>query len=504
MGFAYWAVAARLFSQSEVGYGAATISAVTVLGTIGMFGLNTVLISELPKRDRKGNLVSAALLASGLGSLVLGLGFALIAPSFSPRFAAITGTPVRALLVTFSVVPLAVGLVFDQATIGVMRGGVQLFRNFVFSLVKLLLLPVAAFTLHDEFGAGIMASYVGGMTLSLAAAALQLRSSGTPVLCRPDWRVLRALGRAAFVHNWLNVAIVVPFSLIPVIVTVVVSPAANAAFFAAWMLASFVYLIPQHLSTVLFAVASADVHAIAQKLRFTLKVSILVGVPASIVLALAAHWELSLFGAGYARLATFPLVLLALGYLPCIPKVHYVAVCRATGKVNRAAIVLTSFAVAEIAMAAIGGYLHGLIGLSVALLIVAIVEGAATTPAIVKAANIRGRRRRAMPGVSVSSASSVSSLQEPSRTAAVAADSREVAYRTHKAQQEAGLAALLSLAIIIKRDQPFGLLQDSQKLRPPEGRERPQNYTEEFLAMHPNLRPNPRRSFGEDQGGAEH
>ena len=395
MGFAFWTVAARLFSQRMVGYGSATISAVTLLGTIGMFGLGTVLIGELPRRTRRGSLVTAALLASGLGSLALGLGFAAVASSLNSRFTLIAGSPVRALLVAFSVVLTAVGLVFDQATIGVFRGEVQLFRNFVLSLTKLLLLPVTAIVLHDQFGAGITVSYAAGMALSLATAAIQLRRTGTNVLHRPDWGVLRGLGRTALAHNWLNLAIVVPYSLIPVLVTIVISPSANAAFYVAWMLTGFVYLIPQHLSTVLFAVASADPQVIARKLRFTLGISVLLGLPASIALALGARLALSIFGASYVRVATFPLELFALGYLPAIPKLHYIAVCRAIGKVSRAAAVLTAFSVIEIAAAVLGGVLHGLVGLAVALLVVGIVEGIATTPAVLKAAIARGRHRRA-------------------------------------------------------------------------------------------------------------
>jgi O-antigen/teichoic acid export membrane protein len=477
---AYWAIAARIFSQRAVGYGSATVSAVTLLGTIGMFGLGTVLIGELPRRTRRAGLVSAALLTSGLGSLILGLGFVALSPSLSSRFAQITGNPLRALLVTSSVVLMAVGLVFDQATIGVLRGGVQLFRNFVFSLAKLLVLPVTAVVLHDQFGAGIILSWAAGMALSLAAAAIQLRRTGAAVLSRPDWGVLRGLGRTALAHNWLNLAIAVPYSLIPVLVTVIVSPSANAAFYAAWMLSGFVYIIPQHLSTVLFAVASADPQVIARKLRFTLGVSVLLGLPGSVALGLGAHLALSLFGPGYARVATLPLVLLALGYLPSIPKVHYIAVCRAVGKVNRAAAVLTTFAVIEVGAAALGGVLHGLIGLSVALLAVAIVEGIATTPAVVRAAIARGRHRRAADDASAGPvatqvrATSMADDPEANRPmyrgpderaaaarrrtgapAAMVVNDDEAMYRSRKAQQEAGLAVLLSLATAIGPDHPI-------------------------------------------------
>src|ERR1700689_5182239 len=61
LGFAYWAFAARLFSQRAVGYGSAAVSAMTLIGTIGMLGMGTVLIGELPRRRDRAGLVSAAL-----------------------------------------------------------------------------------------------------------------------------------------------------------------------------------------------------------------------------------------------------------------------------------------------------------------------------------------------------------------------------------------------------------------------------------------------------------
>jgi O-antigen/teichoic acid export membrane protein len=272
--------------------------------------------------------------------------------------------------------------------------------------------------------------------------------------------VLRALGKTAFAHNWLNLAIAVPYSLIPVLVTVIISPSANAAFYVAWMLSGFVYIIPQHLSTVLFAVAAAEPQVIARKLRFTLKVSLLVGLPASVVLGFGAHLGLSLFGAGYAKVATFPLIMLAFGYLPNIPKVHYIAVCRAIGKVSRAALVLTTFAAIEVTAAAMGGLMDGLIGLSWALLIVAVVEGIATTPAVVRAAIARGRHRR--PVV----------MAEPAG-AAVATAGDEATYRDQRAQQEAGLAVLLSLATTVGPDHPIPEISYTLSLQARAGGQKP-------------------------------
>ncbi len=390
LGFVFWALAARLFTQEAVGYAAAVTSAMTLLATVGMFGLGTFLIAELPRRaGTRANLVAAALLAAGIGSLLIGLMFVLVAPRLSESFRPSIGTLAGGLIFITGVVLTAAGLVFDQATIGLLRGGLQLSRNFGFAAAKILVLPVSAYLLRDQFGTGIALAWVAGTAISLIPVAIWLWWRGSHILAQPQWRILHRMGGTVAAHNWLNLAATAPTLVIPILVTVVVSPFANGAFYAAWMLVSFLYLIPTHLSTVLFAVAANDPPALARKLRFTLLVALAVGVPGVAVLGLGAHLLLSIFGPGYAREATLPLSLLAIAYLPVIPRTHYVAVRRATGQMSRAAVVLTIAAGLELVAVVVGAKWDGLVGLSVALVTVRCLAGASLTPAVVRAA-VRG------------------------------------------------------------------------------------------------------------------
>ena len=433
-GVVFWVVAARGFSQQAVGYGAAAVSAMTLLGTIGMFGLGTMLIGELPRHHDQAGLFTAALLASGFGSLVLGIGFALIALAFGGHFPEISGTPARLVLFAVGVALTGATLVLDDGVIGLLRGGVQLSRNLAASALKLAALPIAAIVLHDAFGVGLLLAWVVGTLLSVVPAAIMLRRGGARIFHRPDWARLRRLGKVALAHNWLNLAIATPPKLIPVLVTVVVSASANAAFYVAWMIASFLFMVPASLSIVLFAIASSAPELLAEKLRFVLRLSLVIGIPAMIALALVAHPVLSIFGPSYARLALIPLWLLIFSYIPGLPKAQYIAVCRATGHVSRAAVLLTVSACCELGAVVIGGKLGGLNGLTLAYVSVGVVEGIVTAPTVLRAA-YGGKRHAATAGTAALPA-----------TADVAGATMVPAEPSYLDRQQTELAALTALA----------------------------------------------------------
>lgn len=389
-GFVFWIVADHEFSKTEAGYGIAATNAMQLFGTIGMFGLGTMMIGELPRRKTgRGGLFSASLAASGIGSAVLGLIFAIIVGLYfsdAHHLPGVGGSLGQILIFVTGVALTGSTMVFDEGTIGLLRGGVQLWRNMAMSAIKLAALPLTAVVVHDKFGVGITLAFVIGTAGSMIPASIMLVRDGTRVLHRPDWQSLRRLLPVAVNHNWLNLAMATPGRIIPIVVPLAVGAAANSVFYDAWMITSLLFMVPVHLGTVLFALASASPEIVAEKLRFVLRVSLLIGLPVMAVLAIAAHFALNLFGAGYAQMGTVPLWLLIIGYIPQMPRAQFIAVCRATNKVGQAAALICFFAVCEIASIYIGGKLGGLDGLSFAYLGMVTVEGVITAPTVLRAA----------------------------------------------------------------------------------------------------------------------
>jgi O-antigen/teichoic acid export membrane protein len=398
-GFVFWIVADREFPKSEVGHAIAATNAMQLLGTIGMFGLGTMMIGELPKRLRdRGGLFAASMAASAIGSAVLGIIFAAVVGLYfsdGEHLPGIGGTPGQALIFVAGVALTGATQVFDEGTIGLLRGGVQLWRNMAMSAIKLAVLPVLALFLHDAYGVGISLSLVIATAGSMIPAAVMLMRSGSLVYHRPDWQSLRRLFPVAVSHNWLNLATAIPPSLIPVVVPLAVGAAQNSVFYDVWMISSLLFMVPVHLGTVLFALASASPELIAEKLRFVLRISLLIGLPAMAVLAIAAHFALNLFGPGYAALGSVPLWLRIIGYVPQMPRAQFVAVSRATNRVGRAAGLICFFALCEVASVYFGGKLGnrfiggqqgGLYGLSLAYLGVLVMEGLITAPTVLRAA----------------------------------------------------------------------------------------------------------------------
>jgi O-antigen/teichoic acid export membrane protein len=367
LGFVYWWLAARTFPAQEVGIASASISAMTLLGTIGVMGLGTLLITELPRQpEQVGSLISTAILVVGIVGGSIGLVFAVVAPQLSANFQPVSANLFTIILFGLGVSLTSITLVLDQAIIGLLLGEVQFWRNGVFTLGKLIVLWLLSRWAVGAGGMGIYAAWALGSIISLLVL-------GGWVLCKkgrsgqsywPRRTLLRKLGRAALQHHLLNLALAAPILILPVMVTVVLSAQANAWFYMSWMIANFLFVVPGALTMVLHAINSAQQSALRYKARVTLGLSFAVSIAVNGVLLIGAPLVLNLFGHTYAQQAAWALRILALGAFPLVIKNHYISICRIHDRITQAMIGMAPGGLLELGLAALGAHLSGLAGLS--------------------------------------------------------------------------------------------------------------------------------------------
>jgi O-antigen/teichoic acid export membrane protein len=366
LGYPYWWLAARQFPPAAVGFGAAATSAMTLLGTLGVLGLATLVVDELPRqRGRELTLVSTAVAAATLVAAGLGAVFALSGAFISVDWRPLA-SPGYFVLFALGAGLTAAGLVLDQAFIGLLRGGLQLARYLLFGAVKLAALAALVLALPARDGLAIIVSWVLGSLFSVLPLARL--AAGQPNGVRalvPDWRLLRGRGRAALSHHFLNTGLQVPYLMLPILVTTLLSATDNAYFFAAWTLSNMIFLICGALTAVLYAMGVRQPAALSRHTRFTLALGLGCGVVAGAVLATFAELLLGvLFGATYAEHASPILRVLILGAFPVAIIDHYVALCRIHRRTLSAAWLVLAGGLLQLGLATLGGRAGGLVELT--------------------------------------------------------------------------------------------------------------------------------------------
>ncbi len=368
LGFAYWWLAARRFPPETVGIASASVSAMMLLGNFCILGLGTLLITELPRQPgQEASLISTALIVVGAVGGCIGIIFSVVAPYLSADFQVLRASIADIVIFAAGVSLTAIALVLDQALIGILRGGLQLWRNTLFAVAKLAALFVVGLWLSYQVGITIYATWVVGIALSLAVlCGFAVSKKGRERRsCMPQWGLLRKLGPAALQHHLLNLTLQAPALLLPVLVTTLLSAKMNASFYVSWMIASFVFFIPLALTTVLHAMNSAQPSTLARKARVTMSLALVISVLANCLLLVGTKQVLGLFGRAYAEQAAWSLHILVLAAFPLIIKNHYISICRIQDRIAQAMLGIVPGSLLELGAAILGAHLGGLVGLSI-------------------------------------------------------------------------------------------------------------------------------------------
>lgn len=387
VGFLFWWLATRYFDPAAVGIAAAAVSAMVLLGRIAVLGLGMALIGELPRMpSARASLILTALIASGCVGVALAGAFALVVPLVAPELTPITAGASAIWIFAVGVALTAIATIVDQVLIGLLRDGLQLIRNLVFSVAKLAALTLAGLWLLDD-PLVVYSAWTAGIAVSLAAiAAIGWRSGVMHAILPLAWGRLRSLAWGASAHHALNIARFAPASLMPIAAAAILSPADGAALFISLMIANYVNVVGQSATLTLYAVGARAPDQLSRQLRITMTVSVVSAVIGSAALALAGRQVLGLFGPAYAEVGYPAIAILTLRAFPLLVKDHWIAIKRVERRVGTAALLSWAGVILQVVFAVIGAQQAGLLGLSIGWLAALVIETIVVGPTVLRSA----------------------------------------------------------------------------------------------------------------------
>jgi hypothetical protein len=148
----------------------------------------------------------------------------------------------------------------------------------------LVLIGWIGFVVLRPDGALLFLTWVAGGVVSMAVVlAVPRTSDGGPA--RPLWHVPQGLAGLAVRHHLLNLSILAPGLLLPLLVTTVMSAEANAYFYIAYTIASLGWAVPAALAIALYASGARDIEALTGRVRLAFWLCIGAGVAFNVVAA---------------------------------------------------------------------------------------------------------------------------------------------------------------------------------------------------------------------------
>jgi O-antigen/teichoic acid export membrane protein len=290
-GFFFWMIAARFYSQADVGIATALMSSMGLLILISRLGLDQSVIRFFPSRDKNRVLGTAVLVPTAI-ALGAGVFFIAAVDVLAPELAIVrTIAPLYlAILGAYSIV-----WVFEGALNALRKSEYYFALNLLYGTRILFLVPLVSLGAMGIFGAFGL-SFILGLVLALVLLA-RCSVRPTPCVDRPFLREAWQFSAGAYIAGILMSA---PNMVIPIMVLHVLGAESTANYYITYAIVSILFMIPYAFTTSLFVEGSHGGEMKRSVLR-TLASMFALLIPAIIVLSLFGEPILGLIGKDYVE-----------------------------------------------------------------------------------------------------------------------------------------------------------------------------------------------------------
>lgn len=293
-GFIFWIIAAKIYSQQEVGLNTALISAVGLIAIISFLGLDQSIIRFFPDRNKFTILTTSSLVIT-LSTILFGVIFILGVDLWSPELVLIKNN----LLAFFiSLVAFTLTTPTANAFIALRKSKYYLYQNLLMNLrVILVLLPFLGYL-------GIFLSF--GMS-SLIATIISyillfriMKSTANDKKLKIDSGFLRESFHFSMGNYFFVLFVTIPIYLLPILVLNVLGSGQTAYYYIAYTIASFLYMISSAFSTSLFVEGSHG-ESLRKNVIKSFVAIFTILVPLAIIIFILGGYILGFFGKDYIK-----------------------------------------------------------------------------------------------------------------------------------------------------------------------------------------------------------
>ena len=360
LAFAFWFVAARIFTPEQVGIATSLITAATMIAFLSMCGLNTTVMRFYATMREPNALVTQSFAIVSVVGAVIAAGYVVLVPFYEPSLGFVRSNMLYATGFVAGSVLGSISLFSEAVFIAARKTEYTLFIHGLLlglaRIVGLLLLT----------GLGAFGIFGSTAAAYLIAVAVTLFYMARTIGYRFDFRLRGGIARDHVGYSasgyLASIFTMAPMTILPLIALHSLGNASAAYYYLTFQMANMVYLMANGVGEALLSEGAFDGSQLRRLLRRSAILSMALTLPSGLVLWLAGPDLLLLFGHSYSAHGSELVSVLALGAFPVTVITWGSFLLRLTGQMR--SLVLANLACAAITMGLAAVWAHrGLIWL---------------------------------------------------------------------------------------------------------------------------------------------
>jgi len=331
LGFLYWFIAARLYSDEDVGLVSAVIAAAGILSILSEFGLGISLIRFLPLSEgEKGNeMINSCINVCTYASLVLTVIFIAGLDLWSPSLISVRRNIMFLIFFLIFTPTTTLNSLTNHIFVAKRAARFELIANAIRRPLSILLVVIFAFVFNSAYGLFVSSSFslLFGIILTIVVFIPKVQKDYRFSFSIKTKYIKEMYSYSA--GNYITkVFLQLPSHIFPVMVANILGPQQNAYFSMVWWTVSIINVLTTSISNSMFAEGSYQEKTFRKDASRALKMTIFALVLIVLLFLIISDKLLLLFGRSYSENGATLLRIMSLSVIPWSINYIYITIGR--------------------------------------------------------------------------------------------------------------------------------------------------------------------------------